>query len=125
MELAERRLARIIKKIEGATPEALLYALEPMFDKSWMYTPVATGALKLSGELEAEQTRWGATAVIRYGADGDPKYTIFVHEMVEYQHAPPTRAKFLEAAMNEHIDEVPQLVREYLKKEFDGMTPDG
>ncbi len=119
MESAEYKMARIIKKIKDATPEALEYALEPMFDKSWYYVPVDTGELKLSGFLEAEQTPRGATAVIGYAADGNPNYAVFVHEMIGYKHEAPTRSKFLEAAMYEHLDEVLPRIRDFLAGEVD------
>lgn len=114
MASVEYKLTRIINKIKDATPEALEYALEPMFDKSWTYTPVDTGELKLSGYLQAEQGPKGATAVIGYAADGKPGYAVFVHEMVGYKHEAPTRAKFLELAMYEHLDEVLPRVRDFL-----------
>lgn len=122
MASAEYKLTRLINKIEGATPAALEYALEPMFDKSWLYTPVDTGALKLSGYLEAEQTPRGATAVIGYAADGNPGYAVFVHEMIGFKHEPPTRSKFLEAAMYEHLDEVLPRVRDFLAGVVDGES---
>lgn len=119
LQAAEYKLARIIKKINDATPQALEYALEPMFDKSWYYVPVDTGQLKLSGFLEAEQTPRGATAVIGYAADGNPGYAVFVHEMIGYRHESPTRSKFLEAAMYEHLDEVLPRIRDFLAGKVD------
>lgn len=65
-----------------------------IFNLSQTYVPVDTGRLKESGHIE-------------YGEDGkfrivyDCLYSMWVHEIMEYRHASPTKAKFLEDAAYE------------------------
>ncbi len=114
MQSAEFRLTRLINKINGVTPDALEYGMQPIFNQAKIYTPVDTGELILSSDLISEQTPKGATAKVVYAADGHPKYAVFTHEMTGFKHDPPTRSKFLEAAFYERIDEVMPRVRQFL-----------
>lgn len=105
---------RFVEHVEGATPEAIRDTLQPTFDKSQEYCPVADGTLKESGFLEVESFRGGSRAVMGYGRGGKPDYAIYVHEM-PYKHAEPTRSKFLQAAVEEDyfgiIDRLPQNIK--------------
>lgn len=114
METIENNLTRVISGIEGLTPSALEYGVKPIFNKSQEYVPVKTRTLKDSGEVDTQITSKGAKVTISYGKGGKPPYAAFVHEIVEYQHASPTRAKFLEEAVNEHLGEVRTRVAEFL-----------
>lgn|SRR3990167_1393590 len=108
-------LRAFIDEINGVLPEILVEALEETFGKSLEYCPEKTGALRESGYLEAESYRGGAAVAIGYGKGGQPDYAIYVHEM-PYAHAAPTRAKFLEAALDEDyftiLNKIPRLIRE-------------
>tara|TARA_Y100000310_G_scaffold335584_1_gene417959 strand:- start:1358 stop:1840 length:483 start_codon:yes stop_codon:yes gene_type:complete len=106
MRAIRDRLKGVVAGIENATPDALVFALQPIFDKSQVYVPVETMRLKNSGFLETVKTMQGASAAIGYAKGGNPFYAAFVHERIWVQHKTPTRAKFLEAAVNEHISEV-------------------
>lgn len=116
MKHIEDTISNLVNAIEGLTPGALEYGVQPIFDKSQYYVPVKTQALKDSGFIEAEVTSRGARAVVAYGKGGEPAYGVFVHEMVDNYHAPPTQAKFLEQAANEHMEEVPGRVAEFLRR---------
>lgn len=85
---------------DEATP-VLLEALQPTFEKSQAYTPVKTGTLKRSGYLEGRNRPDGGEVEIGYGRGGNPPYSVFVHERLDLTHAPPTRAKFLQSALEE------------------------
>jgi hypothetical protein len=89
-----------INAMEGVTPDILVEVLEPTFGKALEYCPKDTGALVDSGYLEVEAFRGGARCEIGFGKGGKPPYTIYVHEL-PYNHAAPTRAKFLQAAIDE------------------------
>ena len=115
MKEIEFRYAALIKNLEAATPDALEYALQPIFDKSQIYVPVLTEALKESGVIEAHRTSTGAKASVGYGVHGDPFYAIYVHERVDLQHEPPTQALFLRRAVEEEIDNVRPRVIKYLR----------
>ena len=106
MEQIERNLTEVIKQITQETPEILLEALEHTFKKSQLYVPVKTGELKRSGYLEVKKTASGATVEIGYGRGGYPNYAVYVHELTGYYHKPPTRAKFLQAALEEDMDAI-------------------
>lgn len=96
--------------------QVLLEALRPTFEKSKEYCPYKTGALRNSGYLEIRRVGLlrGWQAEIGYGRGGLPHYTIIVHEMPTY-HKPPTRYKWLQAALQEDGDEIQRRITEGLK----------
>jgi hypothetical protein len=96
----------LIKHLKGVTPEVLRNALEPVFDKSQEYVPQKTGALRASGELEVIGAMGSAhepEGSITYG-NSEAWYAALVHEYVWLNHEPPTRAKYLQSALEEEID---------------------
>lgn len=94
----------LINTLKSATPEILLAAMQPVFDKSQEYCPVDTSALVTSGIMFPETDIAGRQSVrIQYGDESAP-YAALVHEMVWLNHEPPTRAKYLQQAMEEEID---------------------
>jgi|SRR3990172_1194652 len=101
-----RNFRKLVKNLEGAVPEALLFAAKPIFDKSQIYVPIDTGHLMESGYIEVSGNRKSAILEIGYGRNGDPPYAPIVHENQDVHHAPPTRSKFLEAAIDEHLDDI-------------------
>lgn len=105
----------VIQAIEGNSPAALIYAVQPIYDESQELVPVDTGKLKDSGFVEVRSTTRGATAVVGYAKGGDPDYAVWVHEHLEVHHEPPTQAKFLEEAVNRHIEEVPERYAYFVK----------
>lgn len=96
-------LEHILNQVQDATPEIVLEAMQPMFDKSQVYVPHRTGALKESGYLEITQTGAQPKVEMGYAKGGVPRYAALVHEQVEVPHQAPTRSKFLEAAVNEEM----------------------
>ena len=111
MKAIEQSLRDVLTAVKQQSPEILEAALRPTFDLSQEYVPKKTGRLMRSGFLEVTQnpvtpTLGRVTATIGYGKSGDPPYTVFVHEMLETFHAPPTRAKFLQAAVEEDIGNI-------------------
>lgn len=79
-------------------------ALQPTYDKSQVYVPVDTGALKESGFLEVDDA--DQRVYMGYGYGGEPNYTVFVHENLDAAHAAPTRAKFLQGPLEEDSDDI-------------------
>lgn len=95
---------RIVRKLDGLTPAALRDALQPVFDKSQVYVPKRTGALAQSGQLNVSTNAEGnAEGEITYGSSS-VWYAALVHELVHLRHEPPTRAKYLQAALEEELD---------------------
>lgn len=111
----------IIQQFEDVTPDFMLQAMQPIFDESQALCPVETGRLKDSGYLEVTSFRGNPTVEVGYGKGGDPWYTVWVHEMTEIPHKPPTQAKFLEKAVNDGMsDLIDSLAAQY--KEFMGPS---
>ena len=105
---------RLVRHIEETTPEILLEALEPTFKKSKEYCPKDTGALVESGYLEVRELRKKPTVEIGYGFGGNPSYTVAVHENLEWRHKSPTRAKWLQAALEEDANAIRgRIIRSY------------
>jgi hypothetical protein len=109
---ARADMADIVKKYEmlirhlgNVTPDILENALIPVFDKSQEYVPVKTGLLKESGVLEVSDEGGQPQAEIIYG-NAEAWYAALVHEYVWLNHEPPTRAKYLQSAMEEELDSV-------------------
>lgn len=99
-----RRYRNLINRLKTVTPEAMEEALQPVYDKSQEYCPVDTGALINSGVVEITKTSGGKTVgYIKYG-DAVAWYAAIVHERMDLNHEPPTRAKFLQSALEEEFD---------------------
>lgn len=109
-------LLRTIKHIDGVTPEAIRFGLQPIFDESQRLVPVDWGILKASGFIETRKTSTGAVAAIGYGRHGKPPYAAFVHERMDLRHAPPTQAKFLEEAVFRKLDVFRRRVSLYIQR---------
>jgi len=101
MKSVIKNMEAFIAHIEGVTPEILEHALIPAFVLSQKYVPERTGKLKKSGYLRKRTFRGNPQVEIGYGLGGRPHYAALVHERLDFYHKPPTRAKFLEAALNE------------------------
>lgn len=95
-------------------PEILVEALKPTFEKSQGYVPVKTGDLKKSGYLRTRQLKTRTIAEVGYALGGRPFYGVFVHEDLQAFHQPPTRAKFLQAALEEDSDQIERRIRDLL-----------
>lgn len=92
---------KFVHNVEEAVPTVLLMALEPTFELSLEYCPKDTGAMAASGYLEATDFRGKPRVEMGYGRGGEPEYTAKVHENMEYKHKAPTRAKWLQIALQE------------------------
>lgn len=113
-------LLKICKGMEDVSNEVMIEALEPTFEKAKMYTPKKTLALVDSGYLQEATFRGKARVEIGFAYRGKPAYAIYVHEIVEYNHQAPTRAKFLESAVYEDLGEILQrLAAGYRSRIFD------
>lgn len=103
MVTVEKSYTRLIETLRADTPEAIRQMLQPVFDRSQELVPFDTGALKKSGYIETRQRRGLTVGEVGYGKGGVPHYAAKVHEDLDVFHAPPTQAKFLEQAADEHI----------------------
>ena len=103
MEAIISNYRQLVKTLEGSSADILEQVLHPVLSKSQMYVPKKTGALASSVELTTENTATGAEARITYG-NSDVYYAAIVHEFTWLNHQSPTRAKYLQSAMEEEID---------------------
>lgn len=97
------KVESIINQFENATPEILIAALQPTYDKSQIYCPIKTGVLRDSGYLEVVTRGKKPRVELGYAKAGNPDYAIYVHEMIGIPHEPPTQAKFLQKAVEEDM----------------------
>lgn len=109
---------KLVDSLEGVTPDILLDALQPTFEKSQEYCPVDTGRLRDSGYLEITSFRGTPTVEIGYGLGGEPPYTVNVHENLEWRHKYPTRAKWLEVALLEDDAAIQQRIVDAYQEMF-------
>lgn len=114
-KVIEDNLARVINTIKEATPEALDFALEPIFLQASEWVPIDKGPLSESLVLETSQTSAGAFGGIGFGIGESASYAVIVHEDMNVFHAPPTKAKFLEDAINKHEKDVLPRLHEFLR----------
>ncbi len=103
MKVIIQNVQRVISRIENVTPEALVFGVQPIFDRSQELVPIDTGVLKDSGFIETRPTAAGVGVFVGYARFGKPFYAGFVHERLDVRHAAGKQAKFLEAAVNEKI----------------------
>lgn len=100
------RLIDIMNQFKDVSEDLMVEALQPTFEKSQMYCPIDTGALRASGYLEKAGFRGNPRVEIGYARGGQPDYAVRVHENMEWNHAIPTRAKWLQAAVLEDTDAI-------------------
>ena len=110
-----RNYRRFVKNVEQEMPQVLLAALEPTYEKSQEYCPKDTGALVESGYLEITTFRGNSRVEIGYGKGGDPDYAAAVHENMEWRHKAPTRAKWLQIALEEDASAIQGRITNMLK----------
>lgn len=110
-------MSEIIRRYKGASIDACLVAMRPIYDESQRLVPVLTRALRLSGYMQvtASPTGSGRRVVeVGYAPRGNPEYAITVHEQTQYLHEPPTQAKFLEQAIQNNARRSIERIRDYL-----------
>lgn len=108
--MAEVRVTGVqtaIRAISKARTEAAIRIVDGIdkccdsaLKKARFYVPKDTMALHDSGRKEVTGSGMGAKGRVIFGGPSAP-YAIYVHEIQENQHAPPTCAKFLERAVRE------------------------
>lgn len=104
-----------VDQVEELVPEVLLNAMHIPFEKSQAYCPVKTGEMKASGYLVITRRGQKPQVEIGYGRGNSPSYTALQHENLEFGHKPPTRAKWLQSALEESASVVQQQVVQGLK----------
>ncbi len=102
----EQALQNVFDQIEDISEDVMLDALQPTLELAKYYTPYKTGELRNSGYLEGTSSVSHPRVEIGFGFGGNPRYTVFVHEMVQVPHVAPTQAKFLQKAVLEDLPNI-------------------
>jgi hypothetical protein len=87
-------------------PEVMLEAVKPAMDKSDHYAPKDTRTMVNSRYNEIRGRGDNVHVELGYNRNGEAPYTIFVHEMPQFYHEPPTQSKFLQRALDEETPEI-------------------
>ena len=116
MKVVVNNMKRAVAHIEGVTAESLRFGLQPIFDKSQQLVPVDTGDLRRSAFIEVRKRAGHAEAVIGYARYGHPNYAALVHERLDFAHQKGKQAKFLEAAVNQHLGDFERRVVLFIRK---------
>lgn len=117
MKQVEENISAVVNELKDVTADVLDEALRPTFEKALIFTPVDSGDLKASGFLETRSSQNRVQAELGFGKGGKPEYAVFVHERTDLNHKAPTKAKFLQAAIEEDLDDIPgRLVKAYKEK---------
>jgi hypothetical protein len=111
MDAIVKNFASFFDHLDHESGDILLEALKPTFEKSQEYVPVQGGRLKGSGYLEKRQIRGHTSVEIGYARGGNPNYAVFVHENLAVFHAEPTRAKFLQSALEEDAEAIKKRIQ--------------
>lgn len=122
MKAVTDNLIKVVEQIKNATPEIMYEALVPTLELALEYCPIDTGLLRSSAYLEITEFRGHPRVEMGFARGGQPEYAVSVHENLEWKHEFPTRAKFLEHAMNEDMDNIRSRLEESYKEMAGGSS---
>jgi hypothetical protein len=99
-------------RMEIGMIDGLAAVAQDIMDQSLMEIPVDTGTAKRSARFVMSETVEGEVEIVMgygFGDEINPVrklpasgYVVPVHEIMEHEHEPPTKAKFLEDPVLEH-----------------------
>lgn len=108
-----------IAHMDSVQPEILEQAFERVLFDSLIMVPRDTGNLADSAYLEVGKAGTRTNLEIGYDKGSRLGYAAVVHENLEWQHEPPTRAKYLEIALLQNASHVWETIKR-LEKEASG-----
>ncbi len=114
MKVLQKNLDGVIREIENTTPSALDFGVDEIWQESQRLVPRDTERLADSGYVETRKGAMGAEVEVGYGSGGHPFYATLVHEL-NVPHESPTQWKYLQAAIERHIGNVGERIRDYLR----------
>jgi hypothetical protein len=122
----EQKMIRSADGVYSGAAQGVRKLANEAFRLSQVMVPVETGALKKSGRVVSRRvSRWTYRSSVLYGGASEPRfvdYAVYVHEILEHKHAPPTQAKFVETAYHLAERAAGQTIKTYvsgaLVKEF-------
>jgi hypothetical protein len=93
-----------------------------VFERSQYEVPVDTGALRSSGFITQPFVVGNQVAIsIVYGQAAAP-YALWVHEILDAYHEPPTKAKFLEDPLTNSLEDFRVGFRKVLEDAIEGRS---
>lgn len=104
MKEIEDALHEVLDGVRDVAPAIMIQALYPTFMESLRVCPVDTKGLRDSAYLQTTTTGKKPRVEMGYSKNNAIEYAAYVHEILEYEHAEPTMAKFLEYPMMEDLD---------------------
>jgi len=103
-------------------PDVLAEALQPTLELSQRYVPYKTGTLHDSAFIAiAKVGRGNQEAQIGYAKNDEAPYALIVHEDLTARHDPPTRAKYLQTAIDEDFYDILQRIGNSIRKRQRGL----
>ena len=112
----EGNFIKLVNGINDVSEEVLTEILQAILDRAMELVPVNTGVLRDSNYIEVRPFKNGVAGEIGFAKGGIPHYGIIVHERLDLAHKPPTQAKFLQRAVQEHQDRVKSKVEELVRE---------
>lgn len=112
IEQVMQNLNRQINRIQGATLAGLKAAGARIIQTALPLTPIDTGDLRGSVRLSDNDNPMNPHVVVSFG-DG-AAYAPYVHENMKCHH-PVGQAKFLEDAVIQERDEIPEIVAKHIR----------
>lgn len=117
-ELMEK-LARLVTRVPDAFGVALYQVALQEMNEAKKRTPIDTGALKASGEVQRPEWNGREVSVVLQFGGPTVDYAVHVHENLEAIH-PHGQAKFLESVLLESAPYIPARVAARI--DLDAMT---
>lgn len=105
---ADRGLEKLKEELGEAAQDGVDDGTDLLMDESQIQVPKKTGALSGSAEfVEHSNSGPKRSRGVKYGRtalnDQGESYAAAVHEILKASHAPPTKAKYVEAPLVENI----------------------
>ncbi|MCU0296972.1 MAG: hypothetical protein MUF33_00465 [Candidatus Nanopelagicales bacterium] len=112
------RMIRSADGVQSAAARGVRRLTNQAFGVSQILVPVETGALKRTGRTHFLRVgKWQYRGSVLYGGASYPRfvdYAVYVHEILENKHAPPTQAKFVETAYRLAEAAAGQTIKQYV-----------
>lgn len=110
--------SNLVRTLSDGSVDAVSIALQPVLRLSRYYCPKKTGDLVSSGQIHVARSDKKVTGQIWYGKIGSRTlhYAPLVHERTDLNHAPPTQAKFLQAAFEQSLSTIREDLINYYKR---------
>lgn len=119
-------LIQLLSRFDGqarATAKRTLYTVaNPIMTEAKKITPVYTGNLRGSGQVQQPEERGDTISVTLGFGNTAVKYAIFVHEKLNARHKAPTQAKFLERPLLEAASTIEGRMAVEIRKDLEAVA---